>query len=175
MNPGLESEALSRVFEPGTYYLRVYGTGVNTSYKLTVLGLAPATNFADRVADLTNFYRTQSGIAALVKNPQLTSAAQSHSQNMALNDFYDHRGLDGSNPTQRVQAAGYRGVAGENIYVGIISPEDAMEGWFYSSGHRANILNTDYREIGTGYYYLANDGGNVNWKHYWTTVFGIPT
>jgi uncharacterized protein YkwD len=43
-----------------------------------------------------------------------------------------------------------------------------------SQGHRDNILNCALREIGVGYYYLANDTGEVNYGHYWTQVFATP-
>lgn len=43
-----------------------------------------------------------------------------------------------------------------------------------SPGHRTNILNPEYQEIGVGYYFLANDTGSVNYKHYWTQVFATP-
>ena len=49
-----------------------------------------------------------------------------------------------------------------------------MLGWMGSAGHRANILNCSFRDIGVGYTYLANDTGQVNYHHYWTQDFGAP-
>jgi uncharacterized protein YkwD len=52
-----------------------------------------------------------------------------------------------------------------------------MVGWMNSSGHRANILNCNYTEIGIGYYYQADDtypGGSWGYRHYWTQDFGKP-
>ena len=47
-----------------------------------------------------------------------------------------------------------------------------MQGWINSPGHRANMLSDNFEEIGIGYHYLANDTGSVNYRHYWTQVFG---
>ncbi len=173
-NAGNAPEVRSRILDAGTYYLRVYGENVNTSYKLSILGLAATTDYIDRVVELTNFYRTQSDLNALVQNSALNNAAQGHSQAMALDDFFSHQGLNGSSPTQRAQAAGYAGGAGENIAAGHVNAEHVMEQWMYSAGHRDNILNANYQDIGVGYYYLADDRGTQQWRRYWTSLFGIP-
>ncbi|MFB2938268.1 CAP domain-containing protein [Aerosakkonemataceae cyanobacterium BLCC-F154] len=129
--------------------------------------------FVNRVLELTNIERSKYGLQPLTFNPQLAQAAQIHSQNMALQDFFDHTGLDGSRPSDRATAVGYPSTfVGENIYAGLNTPEAVVEGWMNSSGHRANILNPDYRALGVGYYFLANDTGNVNYNHYWTQNFG---
>lgn len=126
-----------------------------------------------RVLDLTNMERSKAGLPPLTFNPQLAAAAQKHSQDMALRDFYGHNSPDGRTLGDRVKEAGYPfSFVGENIYASPATPEEAVAGWMKSEGHRRNILNRDYKEIGVGYYFLANDTGNVNWKHYWTQVFG---
>lgn len=130
-------------------------------------------SFAERAVELTNAYRVQNGLPPLTVDPQLTTAAQAHSQDMALNDFFSHRSLDGSGVSDRAVAAGYpSSFVGENIGVGYANPEAALAGWLDSPGHRANILNNDYTSIGVGYYFLENDTGVENWNHYWTQVFG---
>ncbi len=131
--------------------------------------------FVNRVIELTNVERSKLGLPALKVNTTLDTAAQNHTRNMADQDFFSHTGKDGSSPTNRVQSIGYKGVAGENIAAGSTTPEDVLAQWMNSPGHRANILNTDYQEIGVGYYFLANDTGSVNYNRYWTQVFGIPT
>jgi uncharacterized protein YkwD len=173
VNTDNTAEVRSRVLNAGTYYIQIYGSNIDTTYQLSILGLAPTTNVADRVVELTNFYRTQSGVANLQLNQSLTTAAQGHSQAMALTDFFDHTGLDGSTPTQRAQNAGYRGSSGENIAAGQINAEQAMEGWMYSPGHRDNILSTRYQDIGIGYYYREIDPGTQSWRYYWTAAFGL--
>ena len=63
---------------------------------------------------------------------------------------------------------------GENIAAGYASPEAVMSGWMNSSGHRANILNCNFTEIGVGYAYAANDPGTIQYRHYWTQVLAKP-
>ncbi|MEG4861588.1 CAP domain-containing protein [Microcoleus sp. K1-B6] len=48
--------------------------------------------------------------------------------------------------------------------------EEAVTAWMNSDGHRQNILNSKFQEFSVGYYFLANDTGEVNYKHYWTQV-----
>jgi hypothetical protein len=61
---------------------------------------------------------------------------------------------------------------GENIAAGQTTPEQVVQGWINSPGHRANMLSNNYTEIGIGYEFLANDTGSVNYNHYWAQVFG---
>ncbi|MBD2035360.1 pre-peptidase C-terminal domain-containing protein [Leptolyngbya sp. FACHB-321] len=176
-NAGTTGELLAKNLAAGTYYIKVYqaGTGSASNYNLNISSapLSTGNYFADKVVDLTNVQRVQFGLTPLLLQLQLTSAAQTHSQNMALSDFFSHTGADGSSASSRAQTAGYSSsYVGENIAAGYITPEEVIQGWMNSSGHRANILNMSYQEIGVGYYYLANDGGQVNYKHYWTQGFG---
>ena len=127
-----------------------------------------------KVVELTNAERAQVGCAPLNISPQLTAAAQGHSEDMALNDYFDHFSEDGRSPGDRIRAAGYPyWPGGENIAAGYQTPEAVMAGWMSSKkGHRENILNCGYEDIGVGYYYLADDTGNVNYHTYWTQDFG---
>ncbi|MDB9372490.1 CAP domain-containing protein [Nodularia sphaerocarpa] len=132
---------------------------------------APSDNgVLKRILDLTNMERGKVSLPPLTFNSKLAAAAQKHSQSMAMQDFFDHRQM-----VERVTAEGYQySRVGENISAGNSTPEAAMQSWMNSSGHRANILNPQFRELGVGYYFLENDQGSVNYKHYWTQVFGIP-
>ncbi len=131
--------------------------------------------FVTEVVNLTNVERANASCPALTFNEKLYNAAQGHTQNMALQDFFDHIGKDGSTPATRVAAAGYQAAGvGENIAAGYSPPAAVVAGWMSSSGHRANILNCNWKEIGVGYYFLQNDTGNENWNHYWTQVFAVP-
>ena len=126
-----------------------------------------------KVVELTNAERAQAGCAPLNISPQLTRAAQGHSEDMALNDYFSHTSLDGRTFVERIEATGYPyWPGGENIAAGYRTPEDVMAGWMSSDGHKANILNCGYEDIGVGYYYLADDTGNVNYHTYWTQDFG---
>jgi nucleoid-associated protein YgaU len=132
--------------------------------------------YINRVVELTNIERGKAGLAPIKFSSQLAVAAQEHSEDMAEEDFFSHDNPeDGSGAANRVSATGYRwSWVAENIYAGGDTPEEAVQGWMNSSGHRANILNPTAREIGVGYYFLAEDRGNVNYKHYWTQVFATP-
>ncbi|MFD3531876.1 CAP domain-containing protein [Streptomyces sp. NPDC058664] len=120
---------------------------------------------ADQVVALVNSERAKAGCGPLSANATLTRAAQGHSDDMAARDFFDHTDPDGDGPGERVTAAGYPwSTYGENIAMGQSTPEQVMESWMNSPGHRANILNCDFKEIGVGIH--TADGP------YWTQVFG---
>ena len=136
---------------------------------------AIAIGFAYEVWEIVNEARADAGCAPLALNHQLTEAANNHTLDMAYNDFFSHTGSNGSSPWQRIIATGYQySAAGENIAAGYATPEAVMAGWMNSSGHRANILNCNFQEIGVSHVYLSPDTGNVNYHHYWTQVFARP-
>lgn len=164
----------------GTYYIQLHQynhTGDATytyDVSIRVVDASEDHDFLERVVELTNQERAQqSRCAALTINTTLTRVAQTHSEDMALNDYFSHSSLDGSSPFDRMTRAGYQfSYAAENIAAGYTTPEQVVEGWMNSEGHRKNILNCNLEEIGVGHYYLENDTGNVNYRHYWTQVFG---
>lgn len=128
---------------------------------------------AAQVVELVNNERAQAGCPPLQISSQLAAAALGHSKDMADNDYFSHTSLDGRAFWQRIEAQGYSfWSAGENIAAGYQTPAAVMAGWMDSSGHRANILDCDFKDIGVGYYYLANDSGDLNYRHYWTQDFG---
>jgi uncharacterized protein YkwD len=125
----------------------------------------------------TNAYRVANGCPALTVNVILMSTAQGHSEEMALRDYVAHTSADGTSPWDRIKAAGYAyRLVAENIAWGATSPEQVVDAWFFESppndAHRKNILNCGLREVGVGYYYLANDPGTVTAHAYWTQDFG---
>jgi uncharacterized protein YkwD len=124
-----------------------------------------AVSVVQQVLDLVNRKRGQAGLSPLRLHSQLNAAAQAHSNDMARHNFLSHTGADGSSPFDRIRRYGYNyRRAGENIASGYSSAQDVMQGWLNSSGHRANILNPKFRDIGIG---VAS--GN---KRYWTQTFG---
>jgi uncharacterized protein YkwD len=190
-NVGNTSELLNvSNLQAGSYYIRVYQGAGDTNYNLSLSATSVITStsatpqspnppssgnsFINRVLELTNAQRLQAGLQPLTLNSKLNNSAQTHSEDMALRDFFDHKGSNGSSMGDRAKASGYNfSRLGENIAAGYATPEDVVQGWLNSPGHRANILNPSYREIGIGYYYLANDTGNVNENFYWTQDFGV--
>ncbi len=128
-----------------------------------------------RVVELTNQARAAHGLPPLSMSSLLNDAAQVQTDDMAANSFHDHVGSDGSTPADRIYRAGYEGsTTGENVACGAATPEELVDGWMNSPGHRANILNPDYREIGIGYTFdpvsiVLSDGCGY---HFWAQTFG---
>lgn len=140
-----------------------------------VMPLQTNQNFTNRVIELTNQERRKVGLQALKFEMRLTTAAKRHSQDMALQDYFSHKQPNGGTPGDRITATGYQWSSyAENIAAGMSTPEAVVAGWMNSPGHRANILKPELKEIGIGYYFLADDTGKVNYHHYWTQVFATP-
>jgi len=163
---------------PGTYFLRIVRVNGNANYRLTASARPLATGInplLSQVLTLTNQYRQQNGLRPVSYNNLLSSAAQTHSRNMAVQDFFSHTGLNGSQPWDRVSATGYQwSRVTENIAAGYRTAQEVVRGWINSPGHRANLLDPNVTQIGVGYFFLANDTGNVNYNAYWTQVFARP-
>ncbi|MEV0490890.1 CAP domain-containing protein [Streptomyces atratus] len=125
---------------------------------------APASADTARVLALVNSERGKVGCSPLAVNAKLTKAAQDHSKDMADHRNMSHTGSDGSSPGDRITRAGYSWSAyGENVAYGYSTPESVMAAWMTSPGHKRNILDCGYKEIGIG---LAQPGS------YWTQDFG---
>ena len=127
------------------------------------------------VLDLINQERQNQGLPAYASSGGLRSAARGHSQDMACNEFFSHTGSDGSSVGDRVSTEGYDwSWVGENIFAtsGSLSaaPQQAFDWWMNSPGHRANILNVNFTEIGIGYVYSAES----TYGSYFTAVFAQP-
>ncbi|MGA5218724.1 sigma-70 family RNA polymerase sigma factor [Streptomyces cinereoruber] len=124
------------------------------------------TSVEEQVIALVNAERAKEGCGPVTGNSLLARAAQGHSDDMAARDFFDHTNPDGAGPGERVTATGYGwSTYGENIAMGQRTAEQVMEAWMNSPGHRANILNCSFKELGVGLH--TGDGGP-----YWTQVFG---
>ncbi|MEV0505196.1 CAP domain-containing protein, partial [Streptomyces spectabilis] len=127
---------------------------------------APSGSQAQQVLGLVNTERAKAGCAPLTHNAALTTAAQRHSADMRARDYFDHASPDGTDPGQRITAAGYKwSTYGENIARGQRTAASVMDSWMNSEGHRANILNCSFKELGVGI--EQGDGGP-----WWTQNFG---
>lgn len=128
-------------------------------------------SYEAEVINLINQERANEGLPALSSQSQLTSAARTHSDDMACNNFFSHTSPTTGSPFDRIVAAGYSySAAGENIAAGYGSPSALVDGWMNSSGHRANILSASFTQIGVGYAYWAES----DYGAYWTAVFASP-
>ena len=129
-------------------------------------------DFEIELVDLVNDERAAQGLHPLRIDHNLGRAARDHSIDMGLQGYFSHTSLDGRTAADRITAAGYLFNAyGENIAAGSPTPEDVIDAWMSSSGHRANILNPNYCDIGIGYAYLTDSSHG----HYWTQDFGRKT
>ncbi|MFI7302300.1 CAP domain-containing protein [Micromonospora aurantiaca] len=141
-------------------------SGGSTSTKATATSGLSAE--LQKVVTIVNQERAKAGCKALTVNAKLNLAAQRHSQDQADHRKMDHTGSDGSQPWDRVKAAGYSyRMVGENVAWNYQTPAAVMEGWMNSEGHRKNILNCSYTQIGVG---VARSNGP-----YWTQVFATPS
>ena len=121
------------------------------------------TNYEQEVIRLVNEIRVSNGLNALTYDWELSRVARYKSQDMKDNNYFSHTSPIYGSPFQMIKNFGisFRS-AGENIAKGYSTPQDVVNGWMNSSGHRANILNASYTHIGVGYV----SGGN-----YWTQMF----
>lgn len=125
--------------------------------------------FEEQLIDLLNAERTQRGLSTLGTDTLLVQVAEAHSQDMVNRNFFSHTNPDGQDPGDRLDNAGYKWLTyGENIGGGYTSPQAMFNAWMNSSGHRANLLNPNFTEIGIGYV----TGGYYG--HYWTAVLATP-
>ncbi|MBR1811070.1 MAG: SafA/ExsA family spore coat assembly protein [Clostridia bacterium] len=121
------------------------------------------TSYEKEVVRLVNEIRVQYGLNPLTENWELSRVARYKSQDMMQKHYFSHTSPTYGSPFDMMRAFGlsYR-TAGENIAYGQRTPQAVVDAWMNSSGHRANILNASYTQIGVGY--EAN--GN-----YWTQMF----
>ncbi|WP_328916453.1 MULTISPECIES: CAP domain-containing protein [unclassified Streptomyces] len=119
-----------------------------------------------RILALVNQQRAAAGCQALTASASLDTLAQNFSDDMAARGFFDHTDPDGRTPWDRADALGVTSLGGENIARGQADAQAVMDAWMNSPGHRANILNCDYKTLGVGIHF----GTGGPW---WTQDFGF--
>jgi len=119
--------------------------------------------FEKQVVELTNKERAKNGLAPLTLDTELSKVARVKSQDMSTNNYFDHTSPTYGSPFDMMKQFGisYK-AAGENIAKGQATPEEVVEAWMNSEGHRANILSSKFTHIGVGYVAKGN---------YWTQQF----
>ena len=144
------------------------GAGTLAAF-LPMCAPAPAPSTQQQVVDLTNARRAENNLAPLRMNATLTAVAHAHAADQATVDTMSHTGTNGSDAGARIVASGYPTQAwGENVAAGYATPDAVMAAWMNSPGHRANILNGTFTQIGIGLAYAA-DG-----TPYWAMELGRP-
>ena len=126
---------------------------------------APSTsNYERRVAELVNVERQKNGLAPLAFDSSISNVARIKSKDMSDNNYFAHQSPTYGSAADMLTQNGIRYSAwGENIAAGQRTPEEVVNAWMNSPGHRANILGSQFTKIGVGY---------VNGSRpYWTQMF----
>ncbi len=168
----LLSQTLS---EAGIGYAQRQGAALDHYWVITLAEPTrpAASNWRREIMRHVNKFRARYGLAPLSINPLLNTTAQSHSDDMAARDFFDHVSPTGKTIGDRATRAGYpwRTVL-ENLAAGQDNPVEVVKGWINSPPHRKALLARDIDDAGVGYTFLAQDGGLVRSFHYWTLNMG---
>lgn len=123
-----------------------------------------AFSYAEQVVKLVNKERAKAGLPALELQTDITAAANIRAKEIKQKFSHTRPNGNSFSSVLKEQGVSFRG-AGENIAYGQKTPEQVMEGWMNSDGHRANILNQNFKNIGVGYY---QDERGVN---HWVQLF----
>ena len=118
---------------------------------------------ASEVLRLTNIERAKEGVQPLKYNKALQDAAMLRAKEISVK--FSHTRPNGTDSSTAGIDVGASVISGENIAMGYGSPEDVVEGWMNSSGHRAALLKPDFSYMGVGFYESANG------MYYWTQEF----
>lgn len=133
--------------------------------------VATSTMQNQRLAASTNAARRQAGLPPVQSNSLLAEVAARHACDMAERGRMTHIGSTTSGPGDRLRAQGYRpAISAENIAAGPFSLERVLNEWAVSSGHRANMLLPQIRDVGIGQA-VAADGRT----RYWAAVYSAPS
>ncbi|MBC8560109.1 SafA/ExsA family spore coat assembly protein [Fumia xinanensis] len=124
---------------------------------------ASVSSYEQKVIDLVNEIRVQNGLRKFTANWELSRVARYKSQDMKDKKYFSHTSPTYGSPFDMMKSFGisYK-TAGENIAYGYSTPEAVIKGWMNSEGHRKNILNPSFTQIGVGYVASGN---------YWTQMF----
>ena len=147
-----------------------YEGGVYNNYWVLIFSYPENSHTEDyrqEVLNLVNAQRAKYGLTALeMGDDNLTAAAQTRAEEIAV--VNSHVRPDGSKCFTVLKDYGVTDTpTGENAAWGSVSPEDVVNAWMNSEGHRANILNPEARKMSVGYYYNSNS----TWGHQWIQIF----
>lgn len=135
---------------------------IYTGSVLKIPDIREIKNIENNVIKLVNAERQKRGIAPIKSNWQLSRVARYKSQDMRDKKYFSHTSPAYGSPFAMIRNFGISfTTAGENIAMGQTTAEQVMNSWMNSAGHRSNILNPNFSEIGVGY-----ASGN-----YWTQMF----
>lgn len=123
-----------------------------------------------QIVAAVNEQRRKAGAPPVKANADLDEAAQRHAKDMLTRSYFAHQSPSGTTVRERAKAAGYRWrTIGENIAEGQLSVAEVMDTWMNSPGHRRNILDKDFKELGVG---LAMGPSGGTYRVLWAQSFG---
>ncbi len=123
-------------------------------------------SYEQRVVQLVNVEREKNGLNPLVLDSSISNVARAKSKDMADNNYFAHQSPTYGSAGDMLRNFGINWSAwGENIASGQNTPEQVVNAWMNSEGHRANILSTNFGKIGVGY--VTDSNGTP----YWTQMF----
>lgn len=127
---------------------------------------APITsNYEQKVAELVNIERQKNGLAPLTLDSAISKVARIKSKDMSDNNYFAHQSPTYGSAGDMLKQYGINWSAwGENIAAGQRTPEEVVNAWMNSEGHRANILSPNFSKIGVGYV----NNGRPNWTQMFT-------
>lgn len=162
-----------RCVKPGDVYIdtftKINGRIFKTTLLVHIVANNPTrssqsnSNFTQEVLQLVNLERSKRGIRPLRLANDLMQSTAIRAKEITV--YFSHTRPDGRNCFTVVNYMG-NGL-GENIAAGQNSPEAVMNSWMSSPGHRSNILNPEFTELGVGYNY----DNHFEYKHYWVQIF----
>lgn len=125
--------------------------------------------YEQQVVDLVNKERAAVGLPALKVNTKLAGVAEKKAEDLRDKNYFAHQSPTYGSPFDMMKQFGISySTAGENIAKGQKTPSAVMNGWMNSQGHKDNILNSSFTEIGVGY--VTDSNGNT----YWVQMFIRP-
>jgi hypothetical protein len=156
------SEIFSMIIAILIFAIIVYGV----FFTLSNAGLDKI--YSQSIFEATNRIRIENGIQPLNYNEKLSMAAKKHAEDMCNNNFFNHINKKGETPSQRALKEGYSSwYVGENIatedillssmhlIISFTGHNLTTKGWENSPGHKENMLNPNYKEIGIGTAYCV--------------------
>lgn len=137
--------------------------------KINIPNIDDVKTLENEVIRLVNAERSKRGLQTLTANWEVSRVARYKSQDMANKGYFSHTSPTYGSPFAMMESFGIKySAAGENIAKGQRTPQEVMNAWMNSPGHRSNILSPSYTQIGVG---VAKDSAG---RYYWTQMFIKP-